>query len=165
MENSNFLGSGIYCKEVVCELAVSRDFGSKFLHKKSQQVSQKTNTHNFLCQNVSIFPLQILLTIQTDTLWLGDIDTFQSGGNAKVWRRKLKKKNRPHSQRFLNYTNFSCIPFSAKLSRASSFTYYSHTTQTTYYLTNPMLCHYLSPTHLFLTQFIILALTQFYGQI
>ena len=40
--------------------------------------------------------------------------------------------------------------FSSKVSQNCHFTYYLHTTQTTYYLSNLILYHYLIPTYLLL---------------
>ena len=48
---------------------------------------------------------------------------------------------------FLIFSMLNCVNFSI-----------IHTTQATYYLSNPILCHYRTPNHLFLTQNILLAL-------
>ena len=49
---------------------------------------------------------------------------------------------------FLDYTSFSCIISNAKLCQNLHFMYYLQTTQTTYFLTSPILCH-LSSTLIF----------------
>ena len=66
--------------------------------------------HNFLCQNVQIFPFYILLTRRINTFWSKSIDKFWSGGIKTFWVQKLWKKNRQNSQRFLNYTKSSYVP-------------------------------------------------------
>ena len=62
--------------------------------------------HNFLCQNVLIFPLYIFLTKIIDTFWSEGIGRFWPGGIEKVWHRKSKTKNQQYSQRFELYQLF-----------------------------------------------------------
>ena len=79
--------------------------------------------HNFLYQNVSIFALYILLTRGIGTCWSKSIDTFLSGSISTVfWNKTSYKKNRRNSQRFLNYTYFSCLIFYTKMSRYFHYT-------------------------------------------
>ena len=59
-----------------------------------------------------------------------------------VWRRKSHKKVANIHKDFLNYTNLSCIFFYTTMSQNPHFTNCLHTTQTTYYMTNPISCHY-----------------------
>ena len=49
--------------------------------------------HDFLYQNILIFPLYILLTRCIGTIWYKNIDTFWSGGINTVWTQKSHKKN------------------------------------------------------------------------
>ena len=81
--------------------------------------------HNFLYQNISTFPLYILLTKRINTFWCESINRFWSGSNEQCGLEN-------HKQKISNI-------------------YILHTTQTTYYLTNKILCDYLPLIHLFLT--------------
>ena len=45
--------------------------------------------YNFLCQNVWIFPLYILLTKRINTFWLKGIEKFWSGGIETFWTQKI----------------------------------------------------------------------------
>ena len=108
--------------------------------------------HNLLCQSVPMFPLCILLTRRINIFWSESIDTFWSGAIGTVWHRKshTQKKIDSIHKDFFNYTNFSCIIFYGKLSQNSHFAHYLQTTETTYYLSNSILCHHLPPAYLFL---------------
>ena len=79
--------------------------------------------HNFLYQVVAIFPILMLITKR--------IDIFLSRSISAIWT----KKN--WTQRFLEYTKFSCIVFCTKMFRNIFFI-----SKTSYYLTNPILFHY-----------------------
>ena len=94
---------------------------------------------NFLCQNAQIFSLYILLTRRINSFWSEDIDTVCSRGIGTFCYRKAQTKIDNIYKDFLNYIyiNFSCIIVNAKLYQNSHFAYYLHTSQTTYYLTNP----------------------------
>ena len=41
--------------------------------------------HNFMCQNVKIFPLYISLTKRISTFSSGGVETFSSGGIEIFW--------------------------------------------------------------------------------
>ena len=97
--------------------------------------------HYFLHQNVLIFPFYILLG-RIDTFWSDGIKTVWYGGIGTVFRRKSRIKNQQKLQRFLEFHQLLCIIFYDNLHQISHFTLYFHTTQTTYYFTNPILCHY-----------------------
>lgn len=56
--------------------------------------------HSFLCQNVSIFPLYILLTRRTYSFWSKSIHTFRYGRINTIWAQKSYNKNQHYSQRF-----------------------------------------------------------------
>lgn len=58
--------------------------------------------HNVLCQNVSILPLWILLTIRIDTFWT-EVLTVLSGGIRTVWHRKSQTKKLTIFKAELNY--------------------------------------------------------------
>ena len=78
--------------------------------------------------------------------------------SAQFWPKNSYKKNQQHSQSFLNSSNFLCIIFYAKLCRYSHYTHYLHTKQTTYNLTNPILCQYLPPNSYFFTYLMLFIL-------
>ena len=82
--------------------------------------------HNFLSQNILIFPL--LLIRRIDTFWFKSIDKCWPGDSRTFWHTKLHMKNRKSSQIFLTNTNFSFIIFYVKLFWNSYFTYYLLTT-------------------------------------
>ena len=119
-----------------------------------------TNFHEqfLLSQNVSIFPLYILLTRRIDTFWCEGITAFWSVGIRTVWYRKSQTKNQQYSQMF-------------ELCRSFMHNFLCQTFQKTTLLTDPILCHYLAqlssdldltPT---LTQLIVLAIIQLYEHI
>ena len=56
--------------------------------------------HNFLCQNIPIFPLSILRLRTIGTFWCNGIDTVWSGGIQNAWHIKKQMKNQQYSQRF-----------------------------------------------------------------
>ena len=95
---------------------------------------------NFLCQNIPIFPLHILLVRRIETFWSEGIEHFGLEILEQLGIKNHKQKINNIHKDLLHYTNFSCIIFCATLSR--NFTYQLQTTQTTYYLNNLVLCHY-----------------------
>ena len=70
--------------------------------------------HTVVCQNVSILPLWILLTIRIGTFWTEGIDSFVWRYQDSLAQKITNKKNDNIHKDFLNYTNFSCIIFYAK---------------------------------------------------
>ena len=46
-----------------------------------------------LCQNVLIFPLDILFKRRINTLWSDSIEAFWSEGDETVWYKKSQTKN------------------------------------------------------------------------
>ena len=99
--------------------------------------------HNFSCQNVPIFPFYIFLTRRIDTFLSEGIDTFCSRVNETVWHRKsLKKSTIDNIHKYLlNYTNFQCMVFYAKLSWNLHFTNYLYYTQTTWLIQFCVITH------------------------
>ena len=49
--------------------------------------------YNFLCQNVPIFPLHILLTIRIDRFWFKGIEKFWLAHISTIWAQKSYNKN------------------------------------------------------------------------
>ena len=78
---------------------------------------------NFLCQNVLIIPLWILLTRRSNTFWSMGIKKFWSGSTSTVWTQKVIQKTSVIFTKILNYTKSSSIIFYTKMSRYSSYTY------------------------------------------
>ena len=76
---------------------------------------------NFLCQNIPIFPLHILLVRRIETFWSEGIEHFGLEVLEQLGIKYYKQKIRNIHKDILNYTNFSCIIFYATLSR--NFTY------------------------------------------
>ena len=73
---------------------------------------------NFLCQNVSLFLLYILLTKRVNT----------------IWSKGITQEKSPIFTRIFNYTKSSSKISYAKLNQNHHFIYYLHTTQTAYQL-------------------------------
>ena len=49
-----------------------------------------------LCQNVLIFPLDILFKRRINTLWSDSIEAFWSESDETVWHKKSQTKNQQH---------------------------------------------------------------------
>ena len=117
-------------------LEVLGHFGLKKSYKKNLQYSQNFKlyqmfVYNFLWQNITILTLYIFLTRRINKFWLKGIKTFWSGNLNNIHRD------------FLNYSSLvkalPCPAMQCQIVPKSSFL---HSTQTTYYLINPILCHY-----------------------
>ena len=80
-------------------IGVSGQSGPKKNHKRKIYTIYKgfelcqVFMHNFLYQNVPIFPIYLLLTKRIDTLWSKGINTFWSGGIGTVWYGKSQTKS------------------------------------------------------------------------
>ena len=74
-------------------------FSQKVIQEKSAIFTEILNVfmHNFLCQNVLIFPLYILLSRKIDTFWPKAIDKFWSGSISTVLAQKSHTKNQQYS--------------------------------------------------------------------
>ena len=97
---------------------------------------------NFLSQTVSIFSLQIMLTKRCNTFWSRAIVT--------IWHRKSQTKIGNIHEDFLNYANFlNYLSLVLKIifCTTCSKIHILYTTETTYELTNPILCHCPLPTY------------------
>ena len=70
----------------------------KLIQEKSAKFTEILNVfmHNFLCQNVLIFPY-ILLTRKIDRFWSKAIDKFWSGSISTVLAQKSHTKNQQYS--------------------------------------------------------------------
>ena len=77
-------------------MLVAYDLGYSIILDPNNHTRKVHNTHkdfelfqvfmrNFLCQNVRIFLLYILLTRRIDAFWSRGIDKFWSGGIETYW--------------------------------------------------------------------------------
>ena len=82
----------------VCKFGVSGYFGPKNITRLISYIQKdfelyQVLLHNFLCQNVLILPLYILLTRRITTFSPEGINTYLCWGIWKVWHRKSQTEN------------------------------------------------------------------------
>ena len=119
------------------ELGVSAQFWPKNNTRNIGNIHKDFELHqvfmqNFLCQNVLILLSYILLAKRINMFSSKGINKFSSERISTVQTQKSQTKSQEYLERFLELHqflihNFLCQPF--------------HGIQTSYYSTNPILCH------------------------